>query len=146
MLSAAQELRRRFDDSRIVDITGIQNDLSETFTRAINRGEYADAIIGWTPLYASPGGYLIPLVWSDSSIPANAGYGSPAINSLLREAALTTDPAIRDARYQEIQQTLLEGYDLIPLFQGQDTIAYWGDVSGVLVEANSWLRFDRLAK
>jgi peptide/nickel transport system substrate-binding protein len=146
MASAAQELRRRFDESRIVSITGIQDDLTETFTRVISRGEYMDAIIGWTPFYASPGGYLIPLAWSTSPIPANAGYGSPAIDALLREAALTDDPAVRDARYLEVQQSLLDHFDLIPLFQGQNTIAYWEDVSGVLVEANSWLHYDQIMK
>jgi peptide/nickel transport system substrate-binding protein len=120
--------------------------MADTFSRVVTRGEYRDAIIGWYPTYVSPAGYLIPLAQSSQDIPAGAGYGSPQIDALLQEAALSTDPAEQDALYTEVQQRLLDTYALVPLFQGQDTIVYRQGVTGVQVEANSWLHYETLAK
>lgn len=144
MGSAAQEIRRSIEQSDIVDITGIQNSETETFISAVNRGEYLSAIIGWRPPYASPAGYLVPLAHSESFIPQNAGVGSERIDELMVAASLSTDTATKRALYSEIQNELLDGYDLIPLWQGQDVIVYQNDVSGILVETNSWLHYDRL--
>lgn len=145
MADAAQELRRGIEESEMIDISAINNDQTGAFTRAVYRGEYIDAIIGWRPPLASPAGYLIPLAHSSQRIPGNGHYGSPQIDDLLRTAAQTTDAGQRDALYQEVQTLLLNDYALVPLWQGQDVIAFWADVSGVIVEANSWLRYDALA-
>ncbi len=146
MIDAAQELARAIEESKIVDITGIQDDQTATFVRAVNRGEYLDAIVGWRPPFASPAAYLIPLAASASPIPTGNESGSTEIDALLLAAALSTDPAERDDFYRQAQARLAEHVTLIPLWQGQDVIAFWDDVSGVLVEANSWLRYDSLGR
>jgi peptide/nickel transport system substrate-binding protein len=144
MMNAAQELHWAIEGSRITSISGIEDDQTATFTRAIYRGEYLDAIIGWRPPFASPAGYLIPLAYSTQRIPAAGGYASAEIDALLYQAALSTDPGEQQAAYQAVEALLLADYAILPLWQGQDVIAYWNDISGVLVEANSWLHYDRL--
>ena len=146
MIDAAQELARAIEESKIVDITGIQDDQTATFVRAVNRGEYLDAIVGWRPPFASPAAYLIPLAASGSPIPTGNESGSAEIDALLQAAALSADPAERDSFYRQVQALLAEHFTLIPLWQGQDVIAFWDNVSGVLVEANSWLRYDSLSR
>jgi len=146
MNDAAQELRRSIEASEIASITFIQNDLTATFTRVIYRGEYFNAIIGWRPPFASPAGYLIPLAHSTARIPAAAGYSSDEIDALLEAAALADDNATREGFYEEVQRLLLEDYALVPLWQGQDMIAFWNDITGVELEYNSWLHYETLAR
>ncbi len=146
MTRGAQELRRGLEQTKLVDITTIQDDQASTFSRVVYRGEYMNALIGWYPLYASPAGYLLPLVHSAGSIPANAGYARLELDDLLRQVSLNADPAEQDALYAAIQDSLRANFDLIPLFQGQDTIVYQTAVSGVQVEANGWLRYTALTR
>lgn len=146
LANATNELRRAIEQSEIVDIQGISDSQTNTYISAINRGEYLGAIIGWWPHFASPAAYLYGLAHSSSPIPNGAGFESEVLDGLLEEAGTSTDPATRTARYTEVQSHLLENYDLIPLWQGKDVITYWQDVSGVQVEANSWLRFTSLTR
>lgn len=146
MIDAAQELTRAIEESEIVDITGIQDDQTATFVRAVSRGEYLNAIIGWRPPFASPAAYLIPLAASGSSIPTGNESGNAEVDALLQAAALSTDPAERDDFYRQVQTLLAGHFTLIPLWQGQDVIAFWNNVSGVIVETNSWLRYDSLGR
>ncbi|MBN2470021.1 MAG: hypothetical protein JXN59_04780 [Anaerolineae bacterium] len=144
--SAANELRRAIELSEIVDITALSNTQSQTFITAVNRGEYLSAIIGWQPHYASPAAYFFGLVHSSSPIASNGGYASPALDALLEEAGTWLQPADREALYTRIQQQMLTNYTLIPLWQGQDVITAWEDITGIELEANSWLRYDQIAR
>jgi peptide/nickel transport system substrate-binding protein len=143
---AASELRRFITESEILGLSGITDSQTTTFISAVSRGEYTSAIIGWRPHYASPGGYLVPLVQSDRPIPANANYGSDAIDQRIIDAALSTNADTQAALYLDIQAELLAGYNLIPLWQGKDVIVTHSDITGVVVEHNSWLRFDSLTR
>ncbi len=144
MRTAAAELARGLNESVIVEMPAVTDNLTPTFINAVNRGEYLAAIIGWNPLYTSPAGYLIPLAWSGAPIPAGAGYGNDEIDRLLAAASLSTDRQEQEALYAQILALLRDQYDLVPLWQGEDAISYWGDISGVLVETNSWLRYSGL--
>ena len=146
MIDAAQELRRSLEENEIVNISAIIDDRTATFTRTVLRGEYLNAVIGWRPLFASPAGYLIPLAHSTWPVPAGGGYASDAIDALLRQAALVTDSEERMTIDRAVERLLRDDYALLPLWQGQDVIAYREGVSGVMVEANSWLRYDTLVR
>ncbi len=146
MNSAASELRRGIEESDIIDISQIADSQTSTFISAVNRGEYNSAIVGWRPPYASPAAYLSPLLASSSLIPNSAGYGNPDIDDLLTQAAQTSVADEQAACFVDIQEIVLSRVDIIPLWQGKDVIAYWEDVSGIMVESNSWLRFDRLTR
>ncbi|MBN1966211.1 MAG: hypothetical protein JW910_16305, partial [Anaerolineae bacterium] len=146
MGSAVNEIRRGLDDSLIVSVNFTQDDAASTFIRAVERGEYLAAIIGWRPLFPSPAAYLMPLAHSSARIPRNSAYSNSDLDLILERAALSTDFDAQDTAYQEAQAHLLAAYTLLPLWQGQDTIAYQAGVSGVLVESNSWLHYDLLSK
>lgn len=146
LASAAAELRRALESSEIVATIAVSDSLTQTFIGAINRGEYLCAIIGWRPAFASPMAYLVPLARSDSPIPAGAGYGSATIDRMLLELGQITDEQQQAALYGAIQQEILTGVDVIPLWQGKDVIAYNEAITGVLLERNSWLRYDTLSR
>lgn len=67
------------------------------------------------------------LYHSDGIIPAPSGYfanhakiADPALDDALDRAASTTDPAERAALYAQAQQTVLEGFYLLPLYDQQN--------------------------
>ncbi|WP_066461758.1 ABC transporter substrate-binding protein [Sanguibacter suarezii] len=67
------------------------------------------------------------LYHSDGIIPAPSGYFAnhakitdPALDDALDRAAATTDPAERAALYAQAQQTVLEGFYLLPLYDQQN--------------------------
>ncbi len=146
MGAAAQEVRRAVEDSEIANISAILDDGTETFTRTVYRGEYLSAIIGWRPPFASPAGYLLPLAHSGWRIPDGAGYASVAIDNLLRDAALAAGPDERALAYQAVERLLLADFALLPLWQGIDVIAYRENITGITLEANSWLRYETLSR
>jgi len=146
MANAAADLRRAIQENEIVTLTAVNDSLTSTFISAINRGEYLGAVIGWRPAFASAAAYFLPLVRSDSPIPAGAGYGNAALDVLLRDAALAPDARQRAALYSAVQAEILAGHDLIPLWQGKDSIVYREGITGVQIEHNSWLRYDSLAR
>ncbi|GAB4574108.1 MAG: ABC transporter substrate-binding protein [Anaerolineae bacterium] len=146
LASAAAELRRGIEQSKIFSIAGIQDSQTPTFINAVNRGEYLSAIIGWTPHFASPAAYLFALVHSSSPLPVNAAYTSAELDRLLEQAGAERDQAIRQALYATVEQSLLDNLDIIPLWQGKHSVTYWDDIEGVVIEANGWLRYERLTR
>jgi len=138
--------RRSFDETLFVN-HGVYLDVdTPTFTRALERGETAFAIYGWTPIVAHPAVYLDPLAHSDNPIPRNGRYANDAIDDLLDEAALLADPAAQGALYREVAALLLEDYALVPLWQDHVVLVAWDTVEGIQIEANGFLHYDQLAR
>ncbi|NLF76689.1 MAG: hypothetical protein GX573_13410, partial [Chloroflexi bacterium] len=138
--------RRSFDETLFVN-HGVYLDVdTPTFTRALERGETAFAVYGWTPIVAHPAAYLDPLAHSDNPIPRNGRYAIDAIDDLLDEAALLADPAAQGALYREVAALLLEDHALVPLWQDHVVLVAWDTVEGIQIEANGFLHYDQLAR
>lgn len=78
------------------------------------------------------------LYHSDSTVPAPSGYFAnlsqltdPEVDATLEEAARITDPDQRAALYEQVQQYVLEGYYILPLYDQQNHFLTRG-VDGVV--------------
>ena len=78
------------------------------------------------------------LFHSDSIIPAPSGYfanlsqlSDPAIDALLTEASQVSDPAERAALYEQVQQAVLGGFYVLPLYDQQNHFLVSGAVNGL---------------
>ena len=78
------------------------------------------------------------LFHSDSIIPAPSGYfanlsqlSDPAIDALLTEASQVSDPAERAALYEQVQQAVLDGFYVLPLYDQQNHFLVSGAVNGL---------------
>src|SRR5690625_4805008 len=78
------------------------------------------------------------LYHSDSTVPAPSGYFAnlsqltdPEVDATLEEAARITDPEQRAALYEQVQQYVLEGYYILPLYDQQNHFLTRG-VDGVV--------------
>lgn len=77
------------------------------------------------------------LYHSDSITPAPSGYfanlaqlADPTVDSLLEEAAATSDAATRAELYEEAQRLILGGYHLLPLYDQQNSFLLSAAVQG----------------
>lgn len=78
------------------------------------------------------------LFHSDSIIPAPSGYfanhsqvDDPEIDSLLTEASEVSDPEQRAALYADVQERILSGYYVLPLYDQQNHFLVGGAVNGM---------------
>ena len=77
-------------------------------------GQYQILFSDWVGDYLDPSTFLD--VWRTDSGNNHTGWSSPAYDSLLRSASLTTDAAAREAFFQKAEALLLEAAPLVPLY------------------------------
>jgi len=115
-----------------------------TFRDQIERGTFQLMLVGWTPLVPHPDAYLRPLLASKGQLAAGAHYANPTIDKLLDQAAMTTDPQAQLALYQQVQTIAAQDIIAIPVWQARQQLVAWDTVSGITIEPNYLLRYDRL--
>jgi len=78
------------------------------------------------------------LYHSDSIVPAPSGYfanlaqvNDPAVDELLTEAARTADADTRTSLYAEVQNRILDGFYILPLYDQQNHYLVRSDVVGM---------------
>lgn len=111
-----------------------------TFLDQIQRRAYRLILVGFTPLVPHPHAILSPLLTEEVAI--GAEYNNPQVKDLLTQAALSDDATL----YTRIQAAAAADVVLIPLWQGVQTLYARKDIRGVLIEPNSLLRYEQLAR
>ena len=78
------------------------------------------------------------LYHSDSIVPAPSGYfanlaqiNDPAVDELLTEAARTADADTRTSLYADVQNRILDGFYILPLYDQQNHYLVRSDVVGM---------------
>ncbi|MHA6667837.1 ABC transporter substrate-binding protein [Homoserinimonas sp. A447] len=78
------------------------------------------------------------LFHSDSIVPAPSGYfanlsqlSDPEVDALLSKASQVSDPAERASLYEEVQQRILSGYYVLPLYDQQNHFLVGDAVNGL---------------
>jgi peptide/nickel transport system substrate-binding protein len=100
----------------------------------VDRGDYELALSTWIPERADPSVFLD--AWLDSRNQGRLGnrafYANGDMDRLLREAAASSDPALRLARYQQAQRLAVQDAVYIYLFQSRFRLAMRKAVQGFL--------------
>ena len=144
--TAINEIDRSFNATLFVE-TGVNSNVeTNTMISALQRGEGMALAFGWTPLVPHPAAYLEPLASSAEAIPSALRYTNSHIDTLLADAALLDDPAAQGVIYQQVQQALLDDFDLIPLWQDMVQAVSQPEINGVVVDSNPLLHFDTLIR
>jgi peptide/nickel transport system substrate-binding protein len=98
----------------------------------MDKGQFDLALGVWSPDYADP--YMFMNFWFDSANGGLAGnrafYSNPKVDSLVREAATTTDQATREKLYQEAQKIVVEDPPYVYLYQTNFVLPMRSAVSG----------------
>lgn len=140
---AVDQLSSTLTLSRAIRTT-IQDIAPQTVFDQIERGTFRLVVVGWTPLVPHPDAYLQPLLGSTGQLAVGAHYANPQIDKLLDQAARLSDPTAQANLYNQVQVLALKDVIAIPLWQANQSLVAWTSVSGVLIEPNYLLHYDRL--
>lgn len=98
--------------------------------------------LGWFPDYSDADNYLTPFFLIENFL-ANH-YENQEVNDLILEQAVTTDPAERQAKIEEIQDKVAQDLSTVPYLQGAQVAVAGNDVEGVTLDASFKFRYGTL--
>lgn len=102
--------------------------------------------LGWFPDYSDADNYLTPFFLEGGFLGNH--YSNPAVDDLIREQGVTTDPDERAGVLEEIQDTVAQDLSTVPYLQGAQVAVVGADVTGAedTLDASFKFRYAALAK
>jgi peptide/nickel transport system substrate-binding protein len=100
--------------------------------------------LGWFPDYSDADNYLTPFFLKENFLDNH--YDNPEVDEMIRQQAVTQDPAERTAMIEEIQAAVAEDLSTVPLLQGAQVAVAGADVGGVTLDASFKFRFAPLTR
>ncbi len=88
-------------------------------------------LLGWYPDYLDTDDYTSPFLAKAGAASTGSFYNNTQVDDWIREAGSTTDPTIRQDRYQKVQNQLAEDVPYIPLFTTGAQVVYVNGVQNV---------------
>jgi peptide/nickel transport system substrate-binding protein len=117
-----------------------------TFFDQIERQNFRLILIGWTPVVPHPDAYLRPLLSTQGQLAYGSQFSNSEIDGLLNQAAVTNDAVKQSALYDQVQQIALQSVVAIPLWQENQSLQAGDTVTGITIEANYFLHYDKLKR
>jgi len=102
--------------------------------------------LGWFPDYSDADNYLAPFFQIDNFLGNH--YKNQGVDDMIKEQAVTTDPAARTALIEKIQETVAADLSTVPLLQGAQVAVTGVNVSGVedTLDASFKFRYGAISK
>ncbi|WP_402376496.1 ABC transporter substrate-binding protein [Isoptericola rhizosphaerae] len=102
--------------------------------------------LGWFPDYSDADNYLTPFFQTENFLSNH--YSNPAVDDLILEQGVATDPAERTAIIEEIQDTVAQDLSTVPYLQGAQVAVVGADVTGAedTLDPSFKFRYAALAK
>jgi peptide/nickel transport system substrate-binding protein len=98
-------------------------------------------LLGWYPDYLDTDDYTSPFLSKSGAASTGSFYNNTQVDDWIREAGSTTDLAIRQDRYQKVQNQLAEDVPYIPLFTTGAQVVYNKTVQNVQLHPVSFKWF-----
>ncbi len=120
------------------EATGVMNVNVKSAEWATYRENWSNKVmpvflLGWYPDYIDPDNYTTAFAGTAGSAGNGIFFSDADWDAKLAEAQVTTDPAVREAVYHEIQQRWTEDIPTIPLFQGTLYLFTQKNIEGVII-------------
>ena len=122
------EIKRSLDESGLFNVT-LKSTEWDQYSEAAFTDKYPIYQLGWFPDFPDPDNYVSPFYSKESFL--NIHYDNPAVEKLLAQQKAETDPAAREALFQQIQEIAAQDIPIIPLWQGDQLAAIRTGVTGV---------------
>src|SRR5690606_38995653 len=123
-------------------------DLKSTEWVQYNKDRVADVYpayqLGWFPDYSDADNYLTPFFLTDNFL--NNHFSDPAVDELILQQAVETDPTARTQEIEQIQQLVAEQLSTVPFLQGAQVAVAGIDVDGVILDASFKFGFAPVTK
>jgi peptide/nickel transport system substrate-binding protein len=122
------EIKRQLDDSGLFDVTLKSTEWNQ-YSEAAFTDKYPTYQLGWFPDYPDPDDYVGNFLSSTSFL--NIHYDNPEIQKLLAQEKASTDDAVRQKAFEQIQTISAEDAPNIPIWEGDQVAAVRDGVNGV---------------
>jgi peptide/nickel transport system substrate-binding protein len=122
------EIKRQLDESGLFNVTLKSTEWNQ-YSEAAFTDKYPTYQLGWFPDYPDPDDYVGNFVSNTSFL--NIHYDNPEIQKLLAEEKASTDDAVRQKAFEQIQTISAEDAPNIPIWEGDQVAAVRDGVEGV---------------
>ena len=136
----ATVLKQQWEATGLIEVS-IKPEEWGAYVSDARKGVFMASLFGWYPDYIDPDDYTTPFLDSRANSWTGSGYSNDKLNSLLDQAAISTDINVRTNLYKQVQNILAEDVPIIPLVQGKLFIAYKSNVKGVVLDPVMLLRY-----
>jgi len=100
--------------------------------------------LGWFPDYSDADNYLTPFFLTNNFLGNH--FSDAGVDQLILDQAVTTDPAERQQKIEDIQARMGELLSTVPLLQGAQVAVSGTDIDGVVLDASFKFRYAPLTK
>jgi peptide/nickel transport system substrate-binding protein len=100
--------------------------------------------LGWFPDYSDADNYLTPFFLTNNFLGNH--FSDAEVDQLILDQAVTTDPAERQQKIEDIQARMGELLSTVPLLQGAQVAVSGTDIDGVVLDASFKFRYAPLTK
>lgn len=122
------EIERQLEADGLFDVT-LDSSEWQQYSTAYNSDQFPAYQLGWFPDFPDADNYASPFFVDGGFM--NNHYSNPRMNELVTTEQTSTDPAVREQAFAEIQQIAAEDVPTIPLWQGKQIAAVREGVTGV---------------
>src|SRR5215218_3436815 len=122
------EIKRQLDDSGLFDVTLKSTEWNQ-YSEAAFTDKYPIYQLGWFPDYPDADDY-VGNFYSDTSF-LNIHYDNPEMQKLLAEEKASTDDAVREEAFAQIQQIGAQDVPTIPIWEADQVGAQREGVQGL---------------
>lgn len=124
----ANEVQRQLEESGLFDVE-LKSTEWEQYQTIYKEGAYDLWMLGWFPDYPDTDDYLSVFV-VDGGFFQN-GYSNPTANELVLKEQGSSDQAVREEAFGELQQIVADDVPFIPSWVGKNTAVYGAGMEGV---------------
>ena len=101
-------------------------------------------IIGWAPDYPDPDDYVVPFIASKGAYAGRQSYKNAEADTLIQQAGIATDPAVRKADYYKIQAIYMQDVPSLTIDQRVEKDYFKNWVKGFFFNPMQSTPYDRL--
>ncbi len=96
-------------------------------------------IYGWYPDYVDPDNYVYPFLHSSGSAWLHDNYANPQMDALVENARSSTDAAVRQNLYNQVQQLMVQDAPVVPMLQSSMYAVAKPNIRGVFLDiSGAW--------
>lgn len=122
------EIQRALEDSGLFTVT-LKSTEWDQYNEAVTTDQYPAYQLGWFPDFTDPDNYVGTFYSSSSYL--NNHYSNPEVDDLLAQERASTDPAEREAIFEQIQTIGAQEVPMIPLWQATQLAVVQQNIIGV---------------
>ena len=115
-----------------------------TYSKDRTEDLYPAYQLGWFPDYSDADNYLTPFFAAENFLGNH--YDNPEVDQLIKDQAVETDVASRQALIEEIQAKVAADLSTLPLLQGSQIAVTGSAVTGAVLDGSFKFRYGSLVK